>query len=273
MKIKAAVAVLALVTIVPLAPTAYAQAKPKVAATAKAPKMSAEAILNKYVQVSGGAAYSKIKTTVMEGTMTLPAQNISGKMVTYAKAPNHFYMSQELPGIGKTEVGFDGKTAWSRDPFQGTRTLSGPESEQLKAQAAFNREARWRDLYKKVEYLGIRKVDGKDAHAIRMTPKAGKPAVQFFDTSTFLLVRVDAVVESPQGRIPTESYLSDYQTVDGIKIPFTMRQRMAAIEMIIKFEQVKNNVPVDEKLFRKPAAAAGASAATETKGAPAPNER
>jgi hypothetical protein len=115
-----------------------------------------------------------------------------------------------------------------------------------------NRGGDWRKSYSKIEALGIRKVEGKDAYAIRLTPTNGKPLVQYFDTQTNLMVRMDMISESPQGTLPIESYFSDYRTVDGMKIPFQMRQKVAATELLTTVTEIKNNLPVTDAKFAKP---------------------
>jgi hypothetical protein len=63
------------------------------------------------------------------------------------------------------------------------------------------------------------------------------------------------VAVGPTGKIPTETYLSDYRLLDGMQIPFKTRSIVSGIqEVIITYTDVKNNVPVDETLFNKPKA-------------------
>jgi hypothetical protein len=64
---------------------------------------------------------------------------------------------------------------------------------------------------------------------------------------------MDVIAESPQGTIPAEIYLEDYRDVEGVKIPFTIRQTSPAISFTIRLEEVKNNVPIDDAKFNKPA--------------------
>ncbi|MDX1931683.1 MAG: hypothetical protein SFU56_03680 [Capsulimonadales bacterium] len=234
------------------ASSASAQKTPATGSAAK-PSISPAAVLDRYVEVTGGkAAYARLKTIVMKGTIAVTAQNLKGTVDVRAKAPNKFYTVQEIKDVTKTTMAFDGKRGWSKNNLQGLRDITGSELQQLKDQALFNSSVRWRELYPKVEMIGIRKVDGKDTYAIRLTPKVGKPTVQYHDTKTFLIVRTDSVQESPQGTLPVESYLSDYRAVDGVKTPFRVRSRVAAAEIITEITEVRNNVPVPDSLFVKP---------------------
>ncbi len=232
-----------------------AHAKPPVpAAHAKTVTPTVAQIIDDYIAATGGkAAYDKIKTTEISGTMELVAQKITGTLDVKQKAPDRFYSSQTIAGIGKIEQGYDGTTAWSRDPVFGGRILAGAELAQTQMQARLNSTLQWKELYPKSELLGERLVNGSKAYAIRLTPVKGHPATQFYDIKTKLLVRQDQIADSPQGAIPTESYLADYKAVDGVKAPFTTRMVQAGTEVMIKITQVKNNVPLADSLFAVPA--------------------
>lgn len=255
------------------APAAHAQkAATKGAAKTVKVNKTAEQIIEDSIKASGGrAALAKIKTTVTEGTLSLPAQGINGTMAVQYKAPGKYRMSQTIQGIGETTSAFDGKVAWSKDPINGLRVLSGAELEQAKrgAEGTTNPLVQWKQLYKKWEVLGVRPVGTAKAYAVRLTPKVGKPAVQYFDTKTGLLVRMDQVLDTPNGQIASETYLSDYRTLDGIKTPFKVRSVIGGglAEVLMTFTSVKNNVPVDDSVFAKPAEdAAPAAAPTAKKG-------
>ena len=101
---------------------------------------------------------------------------------------------------------------------------------------------------------GKQKVGEKDAYVIEAKPTEGSVEKWYFDAQTGLLIRLDAERESPQGKMPTETYLDDYKEVDGVKIPHTVRQTTPMFTINIKTEEVKHNVPVDDAKFNKPAA-------------------
>lgn len=212
-------------------------------------------IMNDFLLASGGkAAYQKINSTEVRATFTLPAQKITAEVVTRAKAPDKIFVSQNIAGVGKFEQGYDGKTGWARDPLHGLRTLSGTELEQLRTQARFNAPLFWKELYPKSQLLGIRKVNGANAYALRLTSPGGQANTQYYDVKTKLLIRVDQVVEQPEGKIPSEAYLSDYRPVDGIKEPFKVRQVATGVgEAIITTTKIQNNVAFDDAIFAKPA--------------------
>jgi len=48
--------------------------------------------------------------------------------------------------------------------------------------------------------------------------------------------------------------LSDYRDVEGVKVPFLIRQKMAGYELVVKMIVVENNAGIDDARFAKPAA-------------------
>ena len=102
------------------------------------------------------------------------------------------------------------------------------------------------------EQKGKQKVGDREAYVIVATPAAGSPEKWYFDTQTGLLIRTDSERESPEGKVPVEAYLEDYKEIDGVKLPFTLRQVLPAFSIIIKISEVKHNVPIEDSKFDKP---------------------
>jgi hypothetical protein len=235
------------------------------------PPVSAAQVLDRFVEATGGrAAYSRLTSSFTSITVTAWAESISsgkreridlGKHTVeiYAKAPNRRLSVIKTPGEKDGREGYDGKMGWID---QGGRTgaveLASKVMPQRRREAAFNAPLRWRELYEKAELIGVRQVDNRDAYAIRLTPALEKPIVHYYDTRTFLLLRIDEMGETPVGTAPTESYLSDYRVVDGVKMPFVLRARQRLPKGIAEFRltvtRIQTNVPIDDNLFARPAA-------------------
>ena len=220
---------------------------------AQGPKPTGAALMEKNVAGSGGAAWLKVNSFIAQGTVSVPAQGITGTVEIQAKSPDRFAMKQSIKGIGDSSSGFDGKVGWSKDPFSGQRVLAGSELAALKAQASLSlRPAQWKSVYSKAEVLGSVKVAGEPAFKVRLTPKVGNLETQYFDAKTGLQVRSDQTVETPNGKIAVESYFSDYRTVGGIKMAFKIRQLAGPTEAIIQLTDVKVNAPVEDSAFAQP---------------------
>jgi hypothetical protein len=248
--------------------TTAAQEKPKDAPgksempKAEAPKADAKGaamptsddIVDKYVKAVGGKdALEKITSRSMKGSFDLEAFGVAGAAVEmFAKAPNKSATKIDIAGFGVVNRVYDGATGWASDPMAGLRELSGLELAQMKRGSDFYQELNFKKHYTKMEVKGKEKVGSSEAYVIEATPSEGGPEKLYFDVNTNLLVRHDAEVESPQGKLLMETYMEDYKVVDGVKIPHTVKQVNPAMTIVIKITEVKNNVDIDDTKFNKP---------------------
>ncbi len=229
----------------------------------KAPDITGEEILQKYIDATGGAAArQKLKSSIMKGQMELGAQGMRGSLEIYAKAPNKRLTITKIDGMGEMLQGFDGKIAWAKDPQGNVREITGPQLAVVQRESTFNSDLRWKELYEKLEIAGKGKIDGKDAWILKLTPKAGAPIVRYYDAETFLLLRSDMTVNGPQGEFTLKTTVTDYREVDGIKVPFQITQGLPMGTMGMRVSEIKSNVPIDDAIFAKPAAAVPATPAT-----------
>ena len=228
-------------------------------ATQASKKMpSVKQIIDKYVKAIGGsAAVKKINSRVSKGTMEFTAMGAKGTVELYQQAPNKTAAVINLPGLGVLQSGFNGTTGWAQDPFQGLREQSGTELLDAKRNAEFYRDIELARIYPKMVLMGTEKVGARDAYVIEATPAdGGAPSKFYFDTESGLLVRLDMTSETPQGKIPTQSYFEDYRVVDGVKVAFIGRTSLGTTSLITTLTEVRHNVPVDAAKFEKPVAAA-----------------
>jgi hypothetical protein len=241
-------------TTLPAAAAAPKAKARKVAAAAK-PRLTAEQVLDKYLIASGGrAAYENMKTMVTTASLELVEPGLRGTMILSQRSPDKLLVTTTIDQIGEARQGFDGKVGWSKDKLQGLRTLEGLELSRFRMSANTDLFMRWRSFFREVSLQGTRKVGDRTAHVVRMLPQEGDALVGYFDTKTFLPVRMDGTFQGPQGEIPIVTHLSDYRTAGGIKVPYLMRQRVGdAMTMVIKISDVKVNAPVDDAIFAKPA--------------------
>jgi outer membrane lipoprotein-sorting protein len=209
-------------------------------------------ILDKFVESSGGkAAIEKVTSRQVKGTFDIPSMGASGTVEIFAKAPNKSYTVIDVPGFGTIQQGYDGTVAWEDNPMTGQRDLTGTELAARKRDVDFYRELHLKEIYPQMVVKGQEKVGERQVYLVEGTPPEGKPEKMFFDVENGQLIRMDAERESPQGTALVETYLEDYRDVDGVKVPFTMRQVNPMFSMTIKFSEVKNNVEIEDSKFSK----------------------
>jgi len=223
----------------------------------KAEDPTAEQILNRYVEVTGGkAAYDKVKSVSMQGVMEIKGQNVRGEMKMFRQDGGKYYTVVDLPGIGKQEDGSNGTVVWDKTVL-GPRLKTGVEKFLATcaagAMSEYGRGALEKDsCYSKSEFVGEEMLNGKAVYKLRMTPKEGKPEEQYYDKATGLLARTKMIMPSPMGEVPIVAIVDEYKTIDGITTPVKLTNDMGAVSMVMTFSVVKFNEKIPAALFTLP---------------------
>ena len=221
------------------------------AAGEKLPK--GEKICDRYIEVTGGVkAYDKINNRVSKSTIDIPSQGMKLSMAIYAARPNRLYSIIESDVIGKMEKGISGDVVWEKSIMTGPVIKEGSERTQALQDATFDRLVHWRKIYKEAECVGVDTIAGRPCYKVVMTPKEGSPSTFYYEKESHLLAKVESVVESAAGRIPTESFLSDYREVDGIMIAHKITMHVMGQERVITVQSIENNVEMPQDRFMLP---------------------
>jgi uncharacterized protein YdbL (DUF1318 family) len=219
------------------------------------PLPTVDQILDKYVSALGGkAAIQKITSRVSKGTFEL--EQMAGEATTEVdqKAPNKIFTDTESSMIGSYKRGFDGEKGWQDTPQTGLADVTGPQLGDMKRAADFYGDINLKELYPKMTVKGKESVNGHDAYVIAAESKDGSPETWYFDADSGLKVRNISQAEGPNGPVEVDTTIGDYREVDGVKVPFMIHQSLGGqIAFTIKFTEVKQNVPIDDAKFEKPA--------------------
>lgn len=210
-------------------------------------------ILTRYVNALGGrAALMKVTTRISKGSFEVSGISGSGTAESFSKAPNKYLSIVTIPGIGEVRRCFDGKIGWVRDPHNGVVALMGQDLADARRTAEIDQAVKLTQLYPKMLLKGQEPVDGWPAYVIVAEPGDGSVRRMYFDTSSGLLVRNDDEITADGAKQVTESYLSDYRDVEGVKIPFTIRQVHGETTAVVRLTDVQVNKPVDDSVFLQP---------------------
>jgi len=212
-----------------------------------------EAILDKYIEVTGGkAAYEKVRTQVSNAVMEFTGKGVRANVTMYHAEPAKSYTVIDIEGIGKMEDGTDGAVAWERSALKGPRIKTGEEKAVSLRGASLGHDVHWRDFFRKVECTGIEPIDGHVAYRVVLTPKEGQPETRYYDKASSLLVRTNMIVKTEMGEIPAETMVADYRKVDGVLQPFVITQKVLGQEFSVTVQSVKNNVEIPKDRFALP---------------------
>ena len=222
-----------------------------VLAAADLPK--GETLLDKYIEVTGGkAAYTKMHSQKMTGTMEFPAMGLKGTLTTYSAEPDKQYFEVDLEGVGKMQEGSSGGVAWANSAMQGPRLKEGGEKADTLLRNKFNGELNWRDQYKTVETVGTETVEGKECYRVVATPKNGNPKTLWYGKDSNLMVKMSAVTPSPQGDIPSETSLTDYRKEGDILMPHKILVKAGPMEFAMTVDSVQINPEIPKNTFDVP---------------------
>jgi hypothetical protein len=218
------------------------------------PLPTGEAVLAKYVEITGGeAAFTALKSRVTRGRMVITGAGVEISVTTYAAAPGNTYTVAESKATGRIESGVSDGVAWENSALRGPSVKDGAERDDAVKAAIFDRLAHWKAHLKSAECTGTAEVKGKPAYRVTTAPMLGTPETLFFDVESGLLVRVETRVTTAAGAVSVAAEPSDFRKVDGILIPFSSRMEVVGQERVVTVEKVEHNVEFPADRFALPA--------------------
>jgi hypothetical protein len=226
------------------------------AAASKSPELPGiDQILARYVQAEGGrAAWQKLTSRVSKGAIEVPSMGLSGTVEIHEKAPNRLLGIITI-GDNSFRQGFDGKVGWTNDPQNGLREQTGEELAETSRDADFYHPLDLRKLYTNLTVQGEEKIGERAAYLVEATPpEGGDPDKIYFDTQTALPIRVVSQHHGADGASELVEDFEDFRDVDGVKLPFTLRQTTGGTTLTITLSEIHHNVPIEDAEFTKPAA-------------------
>jgi photosynthetic reaction center cytochrome c subunit len=226
-----------------------------------APAMpTADQILAKYAEALGGrAAAEKLTTRVRTGALEAPG-GFRMSVESYQKAPDKSLVILHTPQ-GDTFQVVNGATAWVLPAETKTpREVAGLDLARARRDSLFYGDFDLKQAYSGFRVRGIEKVGDRDAYLVIASAPNDVPERLYFDTQTGLLLRRVQYTDSALGRFPLQIDYEDYREVDGIKRAFVQRQARPDFVIVVKWDSIKHNVPVDDARFERPAAPAPAPA-------------
>jgi len=233
---------------------------PALAASAAA--QSADEVVERHLAAIGGReALAKLTSRKVTGAVTLsrPAGDLSGTVEIYSKPPNRTRSVIRLnisalggPDEMTSEQIFDGRAGYAMNSIQGNSEILGRQLDAMRNNAFPTPLLVYKAAGAALEVLPKEDVNGRDAIVLRVTPKTGSPSRIFFDAATYLIVRTITTIDSPTGGpLEQTSDLSDYRTVDGLKVPFMVVNANQLQTVTIVLSKVEHNVQIDDAMFVK----------------------
>ncbi|HEY2121135.1 MAG TPA: c-type cytochrome [Candidatus Acidoferrum sp.] len=210
---------------------------------------TAQAILQKYLSAVGGAdALHKIKTRVQKGNIEAFGEKYP--IDIYSEGPDK-RISISHPSSGASVTAFNGQTGWLAMP-RGFHKMTEAEQQAAGIDAQLYFAARFPELYPEFHVHPGAVIDGKPTYLVSAKGKDLPSLDLYFDQGSGLLMRLIRYAETPLGRNPTEIDYTDFRLNDGVKIPYRWTLARPNGRFTIQVDDVKQNIPIDERLFVMP---------------------
>lgn len=193
----------------------------------------AQEIIARYVKAVGGDAWKSHKSARMKATMTVPAANITSTMEVVQVFPNSIMEKTTIAGMGEMKTGFDGTVAWSIDPMQGPRVLSGPEEVAMKESANPENALRMSGDITASETVEKTTFNEQECYKVKHTWKSGRVSHDCYSVKDGLLVATTTKQASPMGEVDVTQLHKDYKDFGGIKRPSVVTSQMMGQEITV----------------------------------------
>ena len=154
------------------------------AASAQSPE---KFLKNAEKALGGSKALHTAKSVTRTGHVTRVSDGAVGSYSSRTVEPNLYNEVIEVNGF-EIETGTNGRSGWSRNSRDGLQSLTGDESIEMRAAAAF-RNHLWLERKRersKLAYAGQSSIDGKAATTVTLTTNRGVVIKIFFDAVLLL---------------------------------------------------------------------------------------
>jgi zinc protease len=205
--------------------------------------MTAEKVINKYIEAIGGEA--KLKT--VKGISRSAKVEVMGMeigMEVAQEMPGKTFLTQNMMGQEVMKMVINGEKAVVTTP-QGENTVEGKEALKMSNPGIFP-EMYYLDTENfTVKLDGVEMIDGKPAYKLTVNdPMREAEITNWFSAETGLMIKND--------NVQATSTITEYETIDGIKFPKVMKvfQKAQNMEMIMTFDDTKLNPTFEADKFK-----------------------
>ncbi|HXQ64704.1 MAG TPA: hypothetical protein VN787_07605 [Steroidobacteraceae bacterium] len=222
--------------------------------------LTADELIAHSVEARGGAAaLAAIKTLQRSGRLVLPGANVEIKVRELKTRAGEYRSDLTLQGLTQIQA-YDGRQAWTVQPFQGRKDpslMSADEAKGLELSADIDLPfVDYRTKGHTVEYLGLEEIDGTPAHKLRVRLKWGDEAIFWIDPDTWMVIReLDRQTIRGADELSQTDY-GEYERVAGVYFPMTEEQGPkdadAAHRQKVVYEKAEANLTAAPSEFAFP---------------------
>ena len=224
---------------------------------------TADDVIEKSLTAQGGReALGKVTSRSMTGTLLVSTAggDLPGTVEVVNQAPNkvHTSVSLDLTAVGAGSMTmdqrFDGTNAYMTDSMRGDSPVSDSQLQNMRNNFFPSPLLNYKDRSTKAALDGKKeKVADRDAYVLTFTPATGPASRLWIDAESYLPLKTSVTVETPEaGSLEQITEFADFRDVDGIKVPFRLKNTNAVQTVTITITKIEHNVKVDPAMFGKP---------------------
>ncbi len=206
----------------------------------------AKALLDKVIAAMGGLETLRgVKTIVAKQRITNlgPYATADGESTSYIEYPNKFRVEAKTVQ-GLMISGFDGTTAWTKDP---RGTSEAPREMTAEAQSNLDRDVIRLLLAGHDGQMDVRSLpDG----SLQFSGRGMSPIVLSIDPSTSRVTK-ESFAAGRGGQALVDETFSDYRAVNGVQMPFLAERRVGPMAVRRRVTDLRINEPIEPSLFSK----------------------
>jgi len=208
-------------------------------------------VLDKYVVALGGApAIEKIASRIGSGKVTFAAGPALPVQIAW-KAPGKQIMTIHLPS-GDSITAWNGHTGWLSAPGAPVHETGEADFEGARLDADLQLPVHLKQMFSDFKVIDQERIRDHDA-VLLLASSPGLTSLElFFDKDSGLLLRQLRFSKSPLGLNPTRIDYDGYKDFDGVKVPLHVTIARPITRLEIQFDQVTQNIPVDDAQFEAP---------------------
>ncbi len=225
------------------------------AAGAAAQTPSVDELVAKNIEAHGGKeTLAGVQSVRMTGTVKAQGQQMP--LTITLKRPNRVRQDMTVQGT-KLVQAYDGEKAWALNPMMGPQpqVVEGLQADTMKNQSAIDGLlVGYKERGDKLELVGPADVEGRKTWELKLTRTDGQVLHLFLDAETSLEAQWSGSVSQDGMNLDIVTLMSDYQPVDGLMLPRTLRTRVNGQEVaVLTISNIEVNVPVEDSAFAMPA--------------------
>lgn len=211
---------------------------------------SLEEIVKKYSEANKKDKISEATTIKITAKMSMMGMELPMEM--WMKNPNKIKTIVSFNGQDIIST-FDGEKGYSVNPMTGSTDAVEMTPEQIKQTQnsnVFQNQLANFQKDGKLKLLGEENVNEKPAFKIQADLGDGNTSDMFIDKASYMLVKTSSTITTEGTTVTSDTYPSDYKETNGILFPMTTTISAQGMDMILVFEKVEVNIPMEDSVFK-----------------------